>query len=951
MHRLIHTFVLLAFATTLGVAFRQVPAPEAGLPAVNPCAGARAAGLPLPSTLENAAYEAVLYPFIQQRRYDALGWCVDKGVRDTGPYVQNVYYGTHPAVRIYYSPRMMYWLTGDPAYLPPGEQGRRRAPREGAVPDGAMVVKEMFAPPAARYDGLSDADLARVLLDTTAATRSNGWTVMVKDAAGAKDGWYWSDVGTTSGPDVHGFPFAYPASGFGQYCLRCHAAAEREHTFSALRNIEGFPGDPVTFWVDTSWRDLPPEEKPFLPEHERDEAASAAPLPPAEPSADFLRYFTAIPAVPYASVRKFPGETYDRVVAGPDGAAQYLSSDQCMMCHSGDSGPFGPVMFLKTGPDFGEGINVSPYGEWRWSPMGLAGRDPIFHAQLESEISMLKSEFAYRPALRDSLVTATVNTCLSCHGVMGKRQFDLDQGDPFADFQLDWIYLTDESDPHFRYGALARDGISCAVCHHIREEETSLDAFLMNSVTGQFKVGPPDELAGPFEEVTTFPMDAALGITPVHDPYIQSSRMCGSCHTINLPVVGKIARVPTQLDRAEKNPAFQRYAHGIEQATYLEWLNSAFQNELDPWDAATAQTCQDCHMPTGFHNAAFRIDTLRTKIADFEDQDYPEADNRAALDSVRVRFREEGFARHRLQGLNLYLVSMFDQFNDVLGVRTSDYMSGAPGLPPAMASFVQQARERTAGLDVVATMQDGRTLVADVTLTNKTGHRFPSGVGFRRAFLEVLVLDRSGGRERVLWGSGRTNGVGVLVDGEGRPLPTETFAGGAYQRHHERITAEEQVQVYEELSQDATGAFTTSFIHRDTTLKDNRLLPRGWQPQGPAPALYPQIKDWIDATHPEGGARQDPRYEDGSGTDAVRYEVVLPEGTDPAAVLVRATLYYQSIPPYYLEQRFRDVPDGPEGDARRRLYYLASNLRVAGTPLEDWKLALVTATARPGAGR
>ena len=33
------------------------------------------------------------------------------------------------------------------------------------------------------------------------------------------------------------------------------------------------------------------------------------------------------------------------------------------------------------------GLNVSPYGEWRWSPMGLAGRDPVFHAQLESEMS------------------------------------------------------------------------------------------------------------------------------------------------------------------------------------------------------------------------------------------------------------------------------------------------------------------------------------------------------------------------------------------------------------------------------------------------------------------------------------------------------------------------------------------------------------------------------------
>lgn len=46
-----------------------------------------------------------------------------------------------------------------------------------------------------------------------------------------------------------------------------------------------------------------------------------------------------------------------------------------------------------------------------------------------------------------------------------------------------------------------------------------------------------------------------------------------------------------------------------------------------------------------------------------------------------------------------------------------------------------------------------------------------------------------------------------------------------------------------------------------------------------------------------------------------------------------------------LNQRFSNVPDGPEGASRRRLYYLLSNLNVSGTPIEDWKLELVSATA------
>lgn len=45
--------------------------------------------------------------------------------------------------------------------------------------------------------------------------------------------------------------------------------------------------------------------------------------------------------------------------------------------------------------------------------------------------------------------------------------------------------------------------------------------------------------------------------------------MCGSCHTINLPVV-------------DQKPM----GHNLEQLTYLEWLNSSFQNGTDPaiWD-------------------------------------------------------------------------------------------------------------------------------------------------------------------------------------------------------------------------------------------------------------------------------------------------------------------------------------------------------------------------------
>ena len=113
-----------------------IAAQQAALPAY--CAGATDHTLPLPTSLTPDAFHDRLLAFLQNTEYVKLNWCVDKGVRDTGPFVNGKYLGTHPAVRIYYSPTVMKWLING---------------REGELPDGAMMVKEMYLPPAARWEG------------------------------------------------------------------------------------------------------------------------------------------------------------------------------------------------------------------------------------------------------------------------------------------------------------------------------------------------------------------------------------------------------------------------------------------------------------------------------------------------------------------------------------------------------------------------------------------------------------------------------------------------------------------------------------------------------------------------------------------------------------------------------------------------------------------------------
>ncbi|HKR62782.1 MAG TPA: cytochrome P460 family protein [Thermoanaerobaculia bacterium] len=843
---------------------------------------------PLPSTIkpeDGAAYQQQLLDWLNARSYVALKWSVDKGIRDTGPWINDVYYGTHKGARIYYSPAVIEWLTSG---------------RKHPIPDGAMIIKEQFDAPAARWETKPPASVS-------------DWTIMIKDAKGAVDGWFWAELWVGMKLDDHQFPYNYPNAGFGIYCTRCHASAEKESTFSALNNIAGFPGEPIRFRVDDSWRDEASRST-----HHAITPEAAPPTPLVEPDPTFLATFPSLAPVVQTDVVKLPNETWDHVVANKQ---MFMTSDQCQSCHSAANGPFGPTMWI-TNKDK-KGLNVSPYTEWRWSPMGLAGRDPIFYAQLDSELSYLDT--IADEGKRTQLKHDVVNTCFRCHGVMGKRQHDLDH--PGADYDFDYIFRVG-SQPGAKYGALSRDGISCASCHRIRRDVipptwkgSPLEFFLQNTITGQFQTGPADELFGPFKdgEIVTKPMDNAVGAKPKHDDYMKSGRMCGHCHTIDLPVV-------------DQNPA----GHSIEQSTYLEWLNSAYQNEFGT-PKATAQTCQDCHMPGKLVNERLNVnvDPVKTRIAIIEDETYPEAEHRLPEDEIRVRYREKDFARHELLGMNGFLLEMFSQFNDVLGVRKSDYMTGsADALQNAQQNLFEQARKRTATIEATQKIA-GRTLTADVTVTNLAGHRLPSGVGFRRAFIELLVVENRDGRERLVWSSGRTNSAGVIVDAEGRPLPTEMFTDGKYQPHYEVITSDDQVQIYEELAKNADGVFTTSFIRRAEDVKDNRLQPLGWSKSGPDPSLNGR---YLHATFPHGNAKDDPDYADGKGRDRMTYRIALPEDVDPSAVTVRASLYYQNIPPYYLRDRFTIG----KGDSTKRLYYIASNLNLEGTPMEGWKILIAT---------
>lgn len=955
-------------------------------------------------------YESVLYTWINDREYTKLGWERDEYVRDTGPFVLGGNYGTHPAVRIYYSNEVYRWL----------KQGRK-----GELPVGSMIVKEMFNPPAARLEEQREAygeDTDG--FDTMVEAAVTGWTIMIRDDQ-TVDGWFWAGAPVVSRKgktpqeyaaaiaskvDTDEFPFDFRDSNHGLApCLRCHASAERESTFSSLENIEG---DGLRFRVDESWRTgLPKQQRPAGGEtevtlasnafHGDSSSVSVAPdgrnlvddaLP--APNPVFVEYFKLAGVAPptQAQIKRFPGQWADHVPAGHQGPEQFLTSDNCLGCHGGLGGaPFGVNMFLQTGSAYGQGYNISPFGEWRWSPMGLAGRDPAFFSQLATELAILDKELS-DPQKRHEAKNAVVNTCLSCHGAMGQRQLMIDAvKDPSLDpnFLRQYVYAHDPLEEakkkgsayrHAKYGNLAREGISCTVCHHIKappdfgsknsSEEEKLENFLFNYTTGQFLYTEPDVIEGPFDHVKAKPMEQSLGITPRQSAFIRDSQMCGTCHVINLPNIDGTEFKFPELDKSAKAQAkrlkdtygvdyaevLTPFPHSIEQATFLEWQNSSFAS-----DSKQFKSCQDCHMPGDFHSldGEIAIDQLTSQIASIQDSSYPEAEHDLPSKDVDIPYRND-YRRHELVGLNVFLLEMFDQFDALLGVAITDPMTfAATGNQLAIENMVRQAQDDTIELDVEVVSAENGKLTADVTVANLVGHRFPSGVAFRRTWIEFLVLDGSKGGE-VIWGSGRTNTVGLIVDEHNKPLVTEFFGDDTnridppnpqWQPHYHGIptgdlasenppvTSESEVQIYEEVTLNAKGEVTFSFIHRDKHVKDNRLLPRGWQASRNFPSGV--LREFMESTDPVavGG---DPDYDsvpDFKGVDHVRYIVTLPPETDLTDLSVQVTMYYQAFQPFWLQEKFRLSPESAD---TQRLYFMASHLNTEGTIIDNWKLPLVS---------
>jgi hypothetical protein len=265
-----------------------------------------------------------------------------------------------------------------------------------------------------------------------------------------------------------------------------------------------------------------------------------------------------------------------------------------------------------------------------------------------------------------------------------------------------------------------------------------------------------------------------------------------------------------------------------EQVPFLEWLESAYKDST---------TCSSCHM------------------ADVRDP--------APIASLLAEPRR-GLARHEFIGGNFIVPTMLK----LLG-------TAMPALPQDLDRASDRARAHVArdaakvGLGEIQ-VKDG-VLEAPITVENQAGHKLPTAYPSRRVWLHITVKDGAGA---VVFESGAIGPDGKIVGNDNDEDPLR------FEPHHKVIEKPAEVQIYEAILGDSQGRVTTGLLHAVTYLKDNRIVPVGFDKK--AVGLDVAVR---------GEALSDDDFADGSDRVLLR----VPVGKAMAPFRVEAELLYQPI--------------------------------------------------------
>jgi cytochrome c551/c552 len=365
----------------------------------------------------------------------------------------------------------------------------------------------------------------------------------------------------------------------------------------------------------------------------------------------------------------------------------------------------------------------------------------------------------------------------------------------------------------------AADGVTCSVCHQIEKEGLGTDATFV----GKVKIAQPDR-NGVRPEYGPFDVDKGHR-TVMHSStatYLPTHggqvRDSGLCGSCHTLITDALG------------PNGQKIGRFPEQMPFQEWEHS---------DYKTTQTCQYCHMP--------------------------EVKEPVAVTALYGQKRE-GMHRHVFVGSNFVLEGMLQDHRDELAtVALPEEMDAA------MKRTAEFLRTQAAKVTIPSIERTANDIAVDVHVENYGGHKLPTAYPSRRAWLHVVVRDSSG---RVVFESGALNPNGSIVGNDNDEDPLK------FEPHYREITSPDQVEIYEPILKDSEGHVTTGLLKAVGYLKDNRLLPHGFD-------KATAEKD-IAVT---GGAADDPNFNDHGST--VRYVVSTAGATGPFQV--EAELWFQPI--------------------------------------------------------
>jgi len=373
---------------------------------------------------------------------------------------------------------------------------------------------------------------------------------------------------------------------------------------------------------------------------------------------------------------------------------------------------------------------------------------------------------------------------------------------------------------HAAYGedSAAEDGVSCAVCHQIQPDG----------------LGSPSTSNG---NLAVAPLDAKPRF--VFGPFAASSEAASQTHVLttgyaihqSAPVQqAAMCGVCHDLTTVSRGAGGKEIGRFPEQMTYTEWLHSDYRDKT---------TCQQCHMPA--------------------------ANGSAPLASLMSSPRS-GFRLHTFTGANFLMERMLDAHRDELGVIADSRDLAAAG--QRTETFL---RSQAARISLTSVKLAGNTLSFAVRVDNLTGHKLPTSFPSRRAWLHVVVTDGDG---HAIFESGKLNPDGS-IEGNANDTDPRRFSP-----HYRRITDASQVEIFEPILGDSDGHVTTGLLNAVQYLKDNRILPAGFDKKTAPPEIAVR-----------GKAAADPRFVAGSSTTGYVFAIKHARGP----LRIAAELVYQPI--------------------------------------------------------